>query len=115
MQSEPLDFDALMQERRESAASTMRPMDMAAVREKIASLLPDPDHPWQPVIENFLNTHENTTAVQGSTADGMEFIFFPSKRKGLWFRIAGRVQSLGPIQERGLNALSEIAEAKGYF
>lgn len=114
MQSEPLDFDALMQERRESAAATMRPMDLNAVKEQIAALFPQPDHPWQAVVDNFLATHEDTAAVHGSTKDGVEYIFFPRERKGIWFRIEGRVQSVGPIQERGLNALSEIAEEKGF-
>ena len=113
MESEHLDFDALMQERRESAAKTIRPMDLTAVREQIATLFPTVDHPWHAVVEEFLAVHENATALHGSTSDGVEFIFFPRERKGLWFRTGGGVQSVGPIMERGLNALSEIAEEKG--
>lgn len=113
MEREPLDFDALLQERRASAAATIRPMTIEAVRERIAALFPTVDHPWHAVVDEFLAAHENTSAVQGTTADGVEFIFFPRERKGLWFKVAGGVQGVGPILERGLTALSEIAKEKG--
>jgi hypothetical protein len=113
MEREPLDFDALLQERHASAAATIRPMTLEAVREQITKLFPNPDHPWQAVVDEFLTSHKNTTAVHGSTTDGVEFIFFPHERKGLWFKVAGGVQGAGPILERGLAALSEIAKEKG--
>jgi hypothetical protein len=113
MEREPLDFDALLQERRESAAATMRLVTLEAVREQMAKLFPNPDHPWQAVVDDFLAAHENTTAVHGTTADGVEFLFFPRERKGIWFKVAGGAQGMGPILERGLTALSEIAEEKG--
>jgi len=113
MENESFDFDALMQERRESAAATIHAMPLEEVRKKAASLFPTVDHPWHAVVEEFLAAHETTTALHGKTSDGVEFIFFPRERKGLWFRLSGGTLGVGPIMERGLSALSEIAEEKG--
>jgi hypothetical protein len=113
MEREPVDFDVLLQERRESAAATMRPVTLETVREQITGLFSNPDHPWLTVVNEFLTSHKNTTAVHGSTTDGVEFIFFPNERKGFWFKISEGVKGGGPIMERGLAALSEIAKEKG--
>jgi hypothetical protein len=113
MESEHLDFDALMTERRAAAASSMAPIThdtLDALGEKLFTTL---DHPWQAVYVEFLAGHRDSPAVHGTVPDGVEFVFFPREGKGLWFRRAGAVTGMGPIQPRGIAALQEIAAEKG--
>lgn len=112
MQSEPLDFDALMAERRAAAAATMKPISHAALQALGEQLFQTVDHPWQPVYEEFLADHADSPAVHGEVPDGVEFIFFPREGAGLWFRNAGGVKAMGPIQPRGIAGLTEIAAEK---
>ncbi len=112
MNSESIDFDLVKAERRESAKETMEAVthdDLVGFRSR---LFPMVDHPWQTVYDEFIAAHKLSPAVHGHTSDGIEFIFFPIEKKGLWFHYADGVQGIGPIQERGLNTLANIAAEK---
>ncbi len=113
MESEHLDFDTIMAERRAAATASMEPVDHATLQALGEKLFPSMDHPWQAVYADFLAEHKDSPAVHGTVPDGVEFVFFPREGKGLWFRGTGGVTGMGPIQERGVAALTEIAAGKG--
>lgn len=113
MESEHLDFDTIMAERRAAATASMQPVDHASLLALGEKLFPTVDHPWQAVYADFLAEHQDSPAVHGTVPDGVEFVFFPREGKGLWFRNTGGVTGMGPIQLRGITALQEIATEKG--
>ena len=113
MESEHLDFDAIMAERRAAAAASIQPIDHAALLALGEKLFPVVDHPWQAVYADFLAGHKDSPAVHGTITDSVEFVFFPREGKGLWFRSTDGVTGMGPIQPRGVTALTEIAAEKG--
>lgn len=112
MESEHLDFDTIMAERRAAAASSIQPITHDALLALGEQLFPTVDHPWQPLYAEFLAEHKDSPAVHGTVNDGVEFVFFPREGKGLWFRSSGGVTGMGPIQPRGITALQEIAAEK---
>jgi hypothetical protein len=113
MESEHLDFDTIMAERRAAAAASMQPINHDALLALGEKLFPTVDHPWHAVYSDFITEHKESPAVHGTLPDGVEFVFFPREGKGLWFRSAGGVSGMGPIMPRGATALQEIAAEKG--
>lgn len=112
MEPTSLDFDTIAQERREHASASMKPITHEALEELGARLFTTVDHPWHTVFTDFLAAHKDSPAVHGSVSEDVEYIFFPKERKGMWYRTSGGVLGMGPIAERGLDALSEIVEEK---
>jgi hypothetical protein len=113
MESEHLDFDTIMAERRAAATASLKPITHEALLALGEQLFQTVDHPWHAVYTEFLAEHADSPAVHGTVPDGVEFVFFPREGKGLWFRSAGGVKGIGPIQPRGVAALTEIAAEKG--
>ncbi len=112
MESEHLDFDTIMAERRAAAAASIQPITYDALLALGEKLFPSVDHPWHAVYADFLAGHKDSPAVHGVVDDGVEFVFFPREARGLWFRSSGGVTGMGPIQPRGITALQDITAEK---
>lgn len=114
METEHLDFDTIMAERRAAAAASMQPVSYDALVALGEKLFTTVDHPWHAVYTDFLTGHKDSPAVKGTVNDGVEFVFFPREGKGLWFRNSGGLTGMGPILPRGVAALQEIAGEKSF-
>jgi hypothetical protein len=113
MDHDAFDFNLLMQQRRAAAEESFALADPASLPALIERLFPAVDHPWRQRFEEFLAAHPDSPVAHGTTSDGVEFVYYPRENKGLWYHFENGVRSAGPIGERGLSALAEIALEKG--
>lgn len=102
------DFATILAERRAAAEKTLHPISLAELRELSKTLFPDPDHPWAPVFEKFIEEHPLEQAFQGEIPDGTAFIFYSVTHRGLWYNYKDGVKGIGPLGEGGIKALIEI-------
>lgn len=102
-------FDKILEERRANAERTIAPITREELVALGEQLFNQPDHPWQ---EHYVRFVEEGDRFFGGNAGGeLHFVYSPSKRAGLWYRLEG-LRGLGPIQERGLAVLEKLTAGK---
>lgn len=106
-----LDFETLSAERRRIAAETIKPVSPEELFKLGEELFVDLDHPWRELYFQFIEENRGEKSYTGDAGDGFHFVYCPSKRRGLWYRLEG-TRGAGPLQERGLQGLDAIIAEK---
>lgn len=101
--------------RREMAERTIRSSSPAEVQGLIDQIFAGrTSHPWFKTCTEFVAEHANELVVRGELPDGHAFIYFPKSNKGLWYKAASTLESVGIISGKNLSTLAEIAAAKTF-
>lgn len=109
MSSENLTIEEIHEARRKSIEETIHTVSVEELRSLGEGLFPYLDHPWREKYFTFLTENAAATFHHAITEDRFHIIYCHAQGKGMWF-IPG--SGMGPLQEKGLKALSEIVEGK---
>lgn len=105
---DPYFDDSKAEAHKEALAKSLRTVGLDELRELGEKLFPEVSHPWRDAFFNFLKENEDATFYQASTKDGINLVYCREKDKGIWFVENG----VGPMQQRGRNAMKSILENK---
>ena len=108
--SDNLNMDEVTEARRKAIAETIHPISVEELKTLGEGLFPSTDHPWRETFFKFMNEHSGAAFYHATTDDRIHIIYSQGAIKGMWFTAGG---GMGPLQEKGLNILKEIAERKG--
>ena len=106
MEDEP-SFEEIVSARQESAAKSVRsatPEELRKLLDEIFSA--DPSHPWHKSFTQFVKDHGDETPYRGETSD----VFYPSTRRGMWYRFDTRLSGVGIISEKTINFLTQLVK-----
>lgn len=106
-----IDFETLSAERRRTAKETIKIISAEELTALGMELFPEPSHPWHDIYAKFLEEHGGDTCYSGHTGDDIWFVYCPTIHRGLWYLPHG-TRGVGPLGERGVNALDEIIAEK---
>lgn len=111
--NDEFNLEAIISQRKESAAHSLRVISVDEARGLIHEIFADNMlDPWFEMATKFLAMHPNETILRGELPEHAAFLFFPNANKGLWYREHEGIKAMGPIADRGLAMLSEIAMEK---
>ncbi len=105
------DPDAAFAERREAVRRTLRRVDAAEVRAFIDEVFTDrQSHPWFKPFHEFVDQHAADTFLRAEPEPGITVIYHPVARAGMWCRRVGRLEGVGRLHGRGLEAVKSLAD-----
>jgi len=107
-------FDEIMQKRLAAAEESIRKATPEALEQIGQQMFPMVDHPWHQPYFDFIHKHAASEVLIGEAND-VYFLYAPEADAGLWFVIGEHTSGGGLLQERGKNALREIARNKGFI
>lgn len=108
-----INLEELFHERAESAERTLHKISTEELEKLLHGLfLDDPTHPWYEQCLAFAKEHAFEQTWAGEVSDGYSFVFNPEARRGLWFRYHDKLEAVGMLGPRGIQALSEMVRTK---
>ena len=110
MPFDKIDFESITEERRQSIKKSIRPISVDELKKIGNELFKYADDPWREVYFKFINEHPNGTFHHALTMDGVNIVYCSDIDKGVWF-LPG--QGVGPLQERGRQAMKNSIGAHG--
>lgn len=111
---ENVDIGELQAERREMAERTLRVATAEEIRELVNRLFEgQASHPWFATCHAFLDENSRSALLRAELPDHHGVVFCPTASKGLWFTHDGSLAAIGLLGPRGIEALGELARAKG--
>ena len=108
MPFETFDFDRLTKERRKAIEKDLRPISLEELKKIGEQLFKYADDPWREKFSSFVTENPGSAFYHAITNDGVNVIYCHDKNRGIWF-LPG--QGMGPLQERGRQAMKEVIEA----
>jgi len=106
MQSENVDPDFILNERRKAVEQSLRKLshgELTSIGETLFEK--NPSHPWKAAFDEFLRENPYGTFYHGTTNDKYQVVYCPEQDKGIWFQPGiGK----GILMERGRTAMKEI-------
>lgn len=109
MDPENLDIGSLADARRKAIVESLREITLEELKQLAESLFTYLDHPWREPYDRFLAENPSGTFFHANTGNGAEVIYCRSREKGLWYVPR---KAIGALQEKGLQALREIVDAR---
>jgi hypothetical protein len=107
---EPYDPDAALAERREQARKTLRRVDAAEVRSFLDELFANrQSHPWFKPFHDFVDQHSTDTFLRAEPEEGLNVIYHPGTRAGIWCKAGSTLEGVGRLHGRGLDAMNKLA------
>ena len=110
MPFDKIDFESITEERRKSIAKSIRPVSIDEMKKLGAELFKYADDPWREAYYKFINEHPTAEFHHALTSDGVNILYCRDIDKGMWF-LPG--QGMGPLQERGKQAMKKSIEGHG--
>lgn len=109
---ETYDPDAVLAERREAVLKTLRRADAAEVRAFIEEIFADrQSHPWFQPFHEFVDEHAADTFLRAEPEAGITIIYHPGAHAGMWCRRGEKLEGVGRLHGRGLEAVKSLADA----
>ena len=108
MESENLDMESIVHDRRVAVEESIREISNAELKALEQALFPDVTHPWLEPFRRFVEENAGCIFYHAATHDGVQIVYCRAKEKGIWF-IPG--VGIGILQPRALEALREIIDA----
>ena len=106
MNSENLDIDSIMKERRKALEQSTRMISHGELKTLGEKIFGDrTGHPWKESFDQFLRENPHGTFYHGTTHDKFQVIYCSEKEKGIWF-LPG--SGMGILMEKGIGAMKEI-------
>ena len=109
---ETYDPDAVLAERREAVLKTLRRIDAAEVRAFVDEIFTDrQSHPWFKPFHDFVDEHAADTFLRAEPEAGITVIYHPGGHTGMWCRRGEKLEGVGRLHGRGLEAVKSLADA----
>ena len=109
---ETYDPDAVLAERREAVMKTLRRVDAGEVRAFIDEIFADrQSHPWFKPFHEFVDGHAADTFLRAEPEAGITVIYHPGTHAGMWSRRGEKLEGVGRLHGRGLEAVKSLADA----
>jgi len=108
---EAYDPDAVLAERREAVLKTLRRSDAVEVRAFLDEVFADrQSHPWFTPFHDFVDEHAGDTFLRAEPEAGITIIYHPGAHAGMWCRRSDKLDGVGRLHGRGLEAVKTLAE-----
>lgn len=108
---ETYDPDAILAERRAAVIETLRRVDADEVRAFLEEIFTDrQSHPWFKPFHDFVDEHAAQTFLRAEPEPGITVIYHPSAHAGMWCRRGDKLEGVGRLHGRGLDAMKSLAE-----
>lgn len=109
---ETYDPDTILAERREAVMKTLRRVDADEVRALIDEIFNDrQSHPWFKPFHEFVEEHASDTFLRAEPEAGITIIYHPDAHAGMWCRRSDKLEGVGRLHGRGLDAMKSLADA----
>ena len=109
---ETYDPDAVLAERSEAVRQTLRRVDASEVRSFLDELFESQQsHPWCKPFHEFVDAHAADTFLRAEPEAGITVIYHPGSHAGMWCRRGERLQGVGRLHGRGLEAVKSLSDA----
>jgi len=109
---ETYDPDAVLAERREAVLKTLRRIDAAEVRGFIDKIFDNrQSHPWFKPFHDFVDEHATDTFLRAEPETSITIIYHPGSHAGLWCRHSDKLEGVGRLHGRGLEAVKSLSDA----
>lgn len=109
---ETYDPDAVLAERREAVLKTLRRVEAAEVRTFLDELFEkQQSHPWFKPFHDFVDAHAPDTFLRAEPEAGITVIYHPGSHAGMWCRRGERLEGVGLLHGRGLEAVKSLSHA----
>jgi len=106
MESENLDPDIILNQRRKAVAHSLRRLSHAELTSIGDALFEkNPSHPWKEALDQFLRENPYGNFYHGTTHDKYQVVYCPEQDRGIWFQ---QGVGKGILRERGRTAMKEI-------
>ena len=109
MQSEHIDMESIIQERRQAVEESIQIINNKELEELQSSLFTDPLHPWAEPFRQFAEENSGNLFYHSSTKDHVQVIYCRGKEQGIWF-LPG--VGMGILQPKALEILREVVDSK---
>ena len=109
MPFEKFDLENLDKERRKAIASSIRTISIEELKALGQQIFPYAEDPWREAFFTFIAENPGATFHHAVMSDGINIVYCRDENKGIWF-LPG--SGLGPLQETGRKAMSEIIRGK---
>lgn len=109
MQSEHINIESIIKERRLAVEETIKPIDAKELKELQESLFTDPLHPWLESFRRFAEENSGNLFYHASTKDHVQVIYCRKKEKGIWF-LPG--VGIGILQPKALEILRDVVDSR---
>ena len=109
MALEKFDLENLDKERRKALARSIRTISIEELKAIGDQIFRYADDPWREAFFKFIAENPGATFHHAVMSDGVNIVYCRDKDKGIWF-LPG--SGLGPLQETGRKAMSEIIRGK---
>jgi hypothetical protein len=108
---ETYDPDAVLAERREAVLKTLRRVDAAEVRSFLDDIFEGrQSHPWFKPFHEFVDEHAADTFLRAEPEAGITVIYHPGSLAGMWCRRGDKLEGVGRLHGRGLEAMKALAK-----
>lgn len=109
---ETYDPEAVLAERREAVLKTLRRADADEVRAFLGEIFENrQSHPWFKPFHEFVDAHAADTFLRAEPETGITVIYHPGSHAGLWCRRGDRLEGVGRLHGRGLEAVKALSDA----
>lgn len=109
---ETYDPETVLADRREAVLKTLRRVDTAEVRGLLDQIFENrQSHPWFKPLHEFVDNHGADTFLRAEPESGITIIYHPGSHEGLWCRRGERLEGVGRLHGRGLEAVKSLADA----
>lgn len=106
------DPEAVLAERREAVLQTLRRVDAGEVRNFLDDIFTDrQSHPWFEPFHAFVEEHAADTFLRAEPEPGITVIYHPGSHAGMWCRRGERLEGVGRLHGRGLEAVKALSDA----
>lgn len=108
---ETYDLEAVITKRREAVTKTLRRVDAQEVRAFFDELFHErKSHPWFKVFHDFVDEHAADTFLRAEPEEGTTVIYHPGAHTGMWCHRGEKLEGLGRLHGRGLEAIKSLAD-----
>jgi len=108
---ETYDPESVLAERRESVLRTLRRADAGEVRAFLDEIFENrQSHPWFKPFHDFVDEHAAETFLRAEPEAGITIIYHPRAHAGMWCRRSDKLDGVGRLHGRGLEAVKTLAE-----
>lgn len=109
---ETYDPEAVMTERREAVLKTLRRIDAGEVRAFLDQIFENQhSHPWFKPFHEFVDAHAADTFLRAEPEAGITIVYHPGSHAGLWCSRGERLEGVGHLHGRGLEAVKTLSDA----
>ena len=109
---ETYDPDAVLAERREAVLKTLRRVDAGEIRAFLDEIFESrQSHPWFKPFHEFVDAHAADTFLRAEPEKSITVIYHPGSHAGLWCRRGEKLEGVGRLHGRGLEAVRELSDS----